>query len=237
VYGLRLANDIAMAEQSIEDIASSYIAEIDDVVRPDRPILLCGHSFGGLIVFEMARQLQAAGRHVGLVAIIDTPLRAGDTRGFARRVRDVLANLPPWIEYDMLESGWTNIAIRAIGKAESAWRALSPVGGRGGAKQELNHRAYFGVLNIPERFRDIVAARYRSACRYRPQSYAGTVTLYRARAQALMGRRDRDQGWAAFAEGGVEVFDVPGHHDSCVAEPHVRCLADLLNARLTALRF
>lgn len=237
VYGLRMVNDIAMAEQSIEAIAASNIALIDARVHPEWPILLCGHSFGGLVVFEMARQLHAAGRRVGLLGIIDTPLRGGDARGFASRLRDGLGNLPPWIQYDMLESGWSNLAVRAMGKAESVWHHLRATGRRRAATRELNPRAYFGVLNLPERFRQIVAARYRAACSYQLQRYPGLVTLFRARAQALIGGHNRDQGWATVADGGVEVLDVPGHHDSCVTEPHVRDLADLLNARLAAAKF
>jgi acyl-coenzyme A synthetase/AMP-(fatty) acid ligase/thioesterase domain-containing protein/acyl carrier protein len=237
VYGLRApGGETATAEQSVEAIASAYLAEIDGVCRPERPLLLCGHSLGGLVAFEMARQLEVAGRRVGLLAIIDTPLRLGDARRVIHRVRDVFANLPAWVRYDMLESGWSNLAIRALGKAESMWRRLGDAAGQPGAEDELNLRSYFGVLNMPDRFRAIVTMRYRAACRYNPPAYPGTVTLFRAYAQPLTGRRDRHQGWADLAVGGVEVFDVPGHHDSCVSEPHVRHLADLLNARLAAVK-
>jgi acyl-coenzyme A synthetase/AMP-(fatty) acid ligase/thioesterase domain-containing protein/acyl carrier protein len=225
VYGLRLANDVSVDGQSIDAIASECVSQIDSVLDPAWPVLLCGHSFGGLVVFEMARQLRDAGRHVGFLGIIDTPLRAGDARGRLGRTRDLLANLPAWIKYDMLESGWRNLAIRALGKVELAWRRDSA----------MNFRAYFGVLRLPERFQQIVAARYEAARRYRPQVYVGSMVVFRARAQALTGRRDRHQGWAAFVDGDVEVFDVPGHHDSCVDEPYVRHVADVLNARLAAL--
>ncbi len=235
VYGVRLANDVAMADQSIEALAASCITEIDAVVQPEWPVLLCGHSFGGFVAFEMARQLRATGRRVGFVGIIDTPLRAGDSRGVVCRAGDMLANLPAWIRYDLLESGWRNLATRALGKAESVWQRIRRAGPQGGGDRPINLRAYFGVLNLPERFQQLVAARYAAACRYRPQTYQGALTVFRARAQALTGRRARDQGWAAFADGDVDVFDVPGHHDSCVAEPHVRHLADVLNAQLATL--
>ena len=61
------------------------------------------------------------------------------------------------------------------------------------------------------------------------------MTLFRASAQPLGGRRD-DQGWGAFADAGVEIVEVPGNHDSCVAEPHVRRLAGRLNVALAVPR-
>lgn len=236
VYGLRASRtETSTAEQSVEAIASAYLAEISSVCRQEWPILLCGHSLGGLVAFEMACQLEAAGRRVGLLAIIDTPISRGDMRRVIDRVRDVFANLPAWIRYDLLESGWSNLAIRALGKAESMWRHLGAAAGRPGAEDELNLRSYFGVLNLPDQFREIVTVRYKAACRYDPQVYSGTVTLFRAYAQSLTGRRDRHQGWADLAAGGVDVFDVPGHHSSCVSEPHVRRLAQLLNDQLAAV--
>jgi thioesterase domain-containing protein len=37
-----------------------------------------------------------------------------------------------------------------------------------------------------------------------------------------------DLGWSDWAEGGVDVKSVPGHHASIVEEPSVRTLADHL---------
>jgi thioesterase domain-containing protein len=40
---------------------------------PDGPYVIAGHCAGGILAFEMARQLTAAGREVALVALIGTP--------------------------------------------------------------------------------------------------------------------------------------------------------------------
>jgi aspartate racemase len=230
-----MSSDPAMAGRSIEAVASAHLAALDDALeRPAWPIQLCGHSLGGLIAFEMACQLQAAGRPVGLLAVIDTPLRGSDRRSAIRCTRDGFANLPGWVRYDLLESSWRNLAVRALGKAESMWRrARLAAVPRGGQEPELNLRSYFGLMDTPALFRQVVTARYQAACRYTPSVYPGGLAIFRARAQPLAGRGDRDQGWASLVAGGVDVFDVPGHHDSCVSEPHVRHLATLLNTMLT----
>ncbi|MGB3203984.1 MAG: amino acid adenylation domain-containing protein [Crinalium sp.] len=56
---------------TIEDMAAYYIKALKSV-QPQSPYFIGGWSFGGLVAFEMAQQLQAAGHEVALVAILDT---------------------------------------------------------------------------------------------------------------------------------------------------------------------
>ncbi len=134
---------------------------------------------------------------------------------------DLLAHLPGWVKYDVLESGWNSLALRAIGTVQSAWRrARRPRGAS--PEPELNVRTYFGVSNVSSTLLEILAARYRAACQYVPSVYSGALTVYRAAGQPPLAPRDRMQGWGPLATGGVEVLDVSGHHNSCLSEPHVR---------------
>ena len=55
----------------MERLAALYVREVRKQ-RPHGPYRLCGHSFGGLVVYEMAILLQSAGELVDLVALIDT---------------------------------------------------------------------------------------------------------------------------------------------------------------------
>ncbi|MBW4632889.1 MAG: amino acid adenylation domain-containing protein [Iphinoe sp. HA4291-MV1] len=55
----------------VEDMAAHYI-EAMQTVQPQGPYLLGGWSFGGLVAFEMAQQLQAQGQQVSLLALLDT---------------------------------------------------------------------------------------------------------------------------------------------------------------------
>ncbi|HEY9694287.1 MAG TPA: amino acid adenylation domain-containing protein [Oculatellaceae cyanobacterium] len=56
---------------TIEDMAAYYIKALQSV-QPQSPYFIGGWSFGGLVAYEMAQQLQAAGHEVALVAIFDT---------------------------------------------------------------------------------------------------------------------------------------------------------------------
>jgi amino acid adenylation domain-containing protein len=57
---------------SIEAMAADYIAVLKSVVTRG-PYLLGGRCSGGLVAYEMARQLRAAGESVGCVVMIDAP--------------------------------------------------------------------------------------------------------------------------------------------------------------------
>jgi amino acid adenylation domain-containing protein len=62
---------------TVEAMAAEYLRAVK-AQQPDGPYSLCGYSFGGLVAFEMARQLWESGDEVALVGLFDTmmsPLR------------------------------------------------------------------------------------------------------------------------------------------------------------------
>lgn len=59
------------AHGTIEEMAVHYLEEIR-TVQPNGPYFVGGFSFGGLVAYEMARQLRARGERVGLLVLFDT---------------------------------------------------------------------------------------------------------------------------------------------------------------------
>ncbi len=55
---------------TIEDMAAHYIEAIRNV-HPTGPYHLCGWSMGGIVAYEMARQLKSSGQQVELLALLD----------------------------------------------------------------------------------------------------------------------------------------------------------------------
>src|SRR5690606_27152972 len=56
---------------SVEAIASHFMKEILDH-NPEGTICLAGYSFGGIIAFEMAKQLKARGKEIKHLVMFDT---------------------------------------------------------------------------------------------------------------------------------------------------------------------
>ncbi len=63
----------AFEHKTVEDIAKHYVAEMTSV-QPEGPYMLGGYSFGGIVAYEMACQLKAAGHDVPLLALFDMPI-------------------------------------------------------------------------------------------------------------------------------------------------------------------
>ncbi|HEY0409314.1 MAG TPA: non-ribosomal peptide synthetase, partial [Candidatus Dormibacteraeota bacterium] len=78
VYGLQ-APEEGPAPASLEEMAERYLAALR-AVQPEGPYRLGGWSLGGVVAFEMARQLAARGEAVEQLAVLDVlaPGRGGD---------------------------------------------------------------------------------------------------------------------------------------------------------------
>jgi thioesterase domain-containing protein len=81
VYGLQARDYTNLHHHSstLEALASDYLSLIREI-QPKGPYLLLGWSFGGMVAFELARQIESAGESVGLLAILDSyPNTSQDT--------------------------------------------------------------------------------------------------------------------------------------------------------------
>jgi thioesterase domain-containing protein len=77
----------------IEDIAAHHVRTITSR-QPDGPYLLMGWSVGGMVAYEMARQLDSDGCEVGLVVMVEaTPVRGVDPAAAADAVSLFVADL------------------------------------------------------------------------------------------------------------------------------------------------
>ena len=47
---------------------------------------------------------------------------------------------------------------------------------------------------------------------------------------------DRTMGWGALVQGGLDIYDTPGHHGAIVRDPRARVLAQQLQDALEKVR-
>jgi thioesterase domain-containing protein/acyl carrier protein len=62
---------VAEPHESIDEMAAHFISEMEES-NPDGPYALAGFSLGGIVAFEMARQLKAKGKEVKTLAMFDS---------------------------------------------------------------------------------------------------------------------------------------------------------------------
>jgi amino acid adenylation domain-containing protein len=213
----------------VEDMATHYIKEMREL-QPAGPYFIGGRSLGGMIAFEMARQLGAQGEGIGLLALLDTypsgyakllkdqnTLRARFDRA-ASRTKAHLANLRSLSLRDKL--------LYLLAKSKFAPRKM---------KSHVWRRVYSSFENLgrplPRALQDIKELNSLAVREYVPQVYDGHVTLFWASTD-LRASVDFVEGWRALAGGGIEVHEIPGSHLDIIKEPHVQELARKLSSCL-----
>jgi amino acid adenylation domain-containing protein/non-ribosomal peptide synthase protein (TIGR01720 family) len=235
VYGLQ-AQGVAAGETPLtcmEEIAERSLAALL-AAFPAGPYLLLGWSFGGLVAYELARRLAAAGREVALLAILDAApvvraAPAGDVAGGApdRPLLDAADLLADELRGVLPV---TAAEIRALPASER----LPLLFARARAAGTLPPG--FDAAHA-QRLLDTFQAHRLAARSYRPAPYEGRLTLIRAAGPASASpaagaRRDPTLGWGRLAAA-VEVHEVPGEHETMVLPPQVAAVAERLRRCLS----
>ena len=223
-YGIQSAglDDSEAPLARIEDMAARYIAEIRGVL-PAGPYHLGGYSMGGLIAYEMARQLRAAGDAVGLLALFDTYPNLGRRRFDATGRLAADGMEPAGLD---LPGAVQDLALRSRAVALNARTDLS--------------RRLFGAFwrvcetfgaTVPESLRRPIAANYLAIRSYRLRPYGGDAVLFAA-SRYDGDHRDALGGWRKLIAGDLAVEPIPGLHHEILEDPHVGVLAQKLAGRL-----
>jgi thioesterase domain-containing protein/acyl carrier protein len=198
----------------VEDMSTHYIREIR-AFQPSGPYYLLGASFGGLVVYEMAHQLLAAGEQVAFLGMLNTncpvyslrkKMQCHLGRLKQRGVRNYSADL-------------SRVLKQRHGRANSAADSA-------GSKPEVQ-----SVVQDPQDASLVrtVAAIVEAERNYRPvnRSYPGKITLFWAE-DASRDFEDNRSGWTRIAAGDCEIHIVPGTHTKMREEPHVKKLVEKL---------
>ncbi len=216
---------------SIEEMATSYIDALLAVQPPASPYFLGGYSFGAIVAFEMARQLQARGCDVALLAILDTyPPRhdaSVDTTGAvgtqtgASPISTVAQdNAKAIVELAQILGRYkrTNIEV----SYEYLYRLQVDEQLAYLLDRLIESRVLQYNTSIDEIRRVLQVSESHRFCRkrYRPKPYAGRITLFRSESA-----EEDPSLWASFSSEPLEVHTVSGDHISMIVEPYVQSLA------------
>jgi amino acid adenylation domain-containing protein len=237
VYGLqaRGLDGVESPHTCVEDMASHYIKEIK-TVQPHGPYFLGGWCAGGVIAYEMAQQLYAQGETVELLTIFDAypPKMIPPANKAVNSVSPIKINLSH-IHQSVLNLKDT-IKRKRISHADltlkqqinSLWKKINQRI-QNLIKENIYQFYVSKNLPLPRPFlnlavRDAIVKAYKN---YYPTVYPGKVVFFRAVEQTQEYTRYLER-WEELAAGSLEIHDIPGHHDSIMAEPHVRVLAEKL---------
>ncbi|HVF85660.1 MAG TPA: amino acid adenylation domain-containing protein, partial [Abditibacteriaceae bacterium] len=225
VYGLQpvLAEESSTRTRNVEEMAALYARDMMGF-QPQGAYFLCGFSFAGTVAFEIARQLEAQGKRVAFLALLDTGCPADSasfyeptTRGQRQRNhRRIWRHL-----------GARDRRIYFVHYAKERTTAIRRrfLGQRKTAEDRSSEEALKRVFTKSESFNRAASAAYVV------QNYAGRISLFRGML-GCKSESSRDLGWKPFAAGGVELIEVSGDHATMLLPPHIHLLARRFRRRL-----
>jgi amino acid adenylation domain-containing protein len=236
-YGLRArsADGSESAHRSVEEMAADYLKEMR-ALQPEGPYYIVGNCIGGIVAYEIARQLKLQGQGVRLLALMDTwcptPQRYSRYRKnlFRDRLKERIAfALAGWRHQYYIarmrfhwrqfqEMGWQErlpylLRKTAVVVSDSA-RTLSKASGPANGAP---HQTDVKRRQIQEGYIDTLR-------RYRPRPYPGRVVML-VNEKASM--TDATLGWSELIEGGIETQTIPGDHEAYIRQ-YVKTAAGVL---------
>jgi amino acid adenylation domain-containing protein len=208
-------------------MAGRYVEALLEA-QPEGPYLLGGWSMGGVIAFEMARQLTDRGHHVGLLALIDSaapgPARALDPLDEVTILASYAADMAPEkggqavVGADRIEEG----VLGALAGGTFDPASFDPAAfGAGLAAQ-------FGLDRLRRHFA-VYRANRRAMITYDPAPYRGRALLIQAEESD-----DFAPAWESLILGGLARSTLPGDHVAIVRRPGVDAVAALLAGAIEA---
>jgi len=226
IYALQAKglNGEGNALNRIENMAAHYIAEIQKI-NPDGPYALAGYSIGGLIAFEMAKQLKAANKKVLMLSVFDTVIKPELTdfeHSFAEKIT-TLGKKVAWNLKDMVNNPKGNLSYRkyVYQRRFNNW------------KLKFFKEGKVHTTNKDIRLANIVNQSNFEAWRnYQITPYSGDLYLFRAAERRFFIEDKIFLGWTPFIKGKIHTLDVPGDHLSLFNPPNGKTFAIILQELL-----
>ena len=201
---------------TVEKMAEHYLTEIRRVQRQG-PYFLGGYCFGGLVAFEMARQLEQQGDRAAHVAMFSAPLRFH--RLVAHRTsKSGTANVP--------RPGNRITRLLAAPGDALRWRWNSWMRNWRSRIHMTACRMFLGFgIPIPQALRTMYVVRmiHSTEAHYAPKPYSGVLTLFRGRG---LYEDDPNMGWDGLAA------SIANHE---IGDGASRSRRDIMNEPLVAM--
>lgn len=247
VYGIQPLSrkGFPMLHTRIPDMAAYYIEQIRKV-QPHGPYLLGGMCAGGVISYEMARQLEQAGETVAFVGLMDAADGQAQhkvgrlTSQRMSRFAEIFgqASDVPFYQRAQQILGMVCTKVRNVVDYEVQTRFQNTVNR---TRYKLLRSYLDRQQDIPNFLRDIsVRTIYDLAEQeYLPEtSYSGELVLLRATEGEgadepyIFKYEDPLLGWSQRTHKGVQVYEVQGGHASMLQEPYVEDMVGKINLYL-----
>ncbi|HWD19234.1 MAG TPA: condensation domain-containing protein [Verrucomicrobiae bacterium] len=213
---------------SIEAMAARYVAEMK-ALQPAGPYRIGGYCFGGVVAYEMARQLEAQGEETAVLALLDSS--PPDPRGERKRPSlqlawHALTALPGWLAKMDRETVKRILQRVREGVARRLQRASTPAPADGAARLE----DFVDMTHYPADYRRFATSHWKALMNYTPGAYRGRATLFKTDERHLF-QLEAVDAWRKLIPN-LEIRRVTGKHEQILDHPHAEKLAAQLQELL-----
>jgi thioesterase domain-containing protein/acyl carrier protein len=215
LYGLQAvqSDGTSLYILGIQAAAERFLQAIRKL-QPHGPYFLVGYSLGGLVAFESARLLSAAGESTAFLGIIDSPApNSTDRVSFPDLVRlhsERLQKLP-WRERPPYISNAVRRFLVGLARRRKIRNTL--------LVKKLVEKDDFAAMRLASRS-------------YQPGIFSGPATIFRVTEKDWFIKWDPTAGWQSLILNNLCYIDVPGDHLTVMEEPNIQTLADKLSQTL-----
>ena len=203
--------------EDIETMAAHYILELRGL-QPEGPYYLGGWSMGGVVAFEMAQQLLAAGQETAFLALMDARVSGSTGEGIDASDSELLVFFALDLGFPFEDVGSLRSLLVDVAPDEQLDHVLQ-------LAQANNLIAQDAELSTFHRLFKVFRADQRALEAYSPRPYSGDLSIFRAADHQFDTSPDPNLGWKGLALGDINITTVPGNHFTMFREPHVKVLA------------
>jgi amino acid adenylation domain-containing protein len=205
--------------ETIEAMAIAYLREIRSV-QERGPYHLAGWSLGGLVAYEIARQMERVQEKVAFVGLLDTYI-----------LSELPLEEPNWLELGRSVFGPRFSLAPDEPKGDSEEEKALAVFERAHALELLSEGLDFERMRLLWK---VYRVNLEAGYRYYPGSYSGQVVLYTAREGLSITLTDPSEPWKSRLGKNLQIERVSGHHRNLVDPPHIFDLVARIESNLGA---
>ncbi|HKS11281.1 MAG TPA: thioesterase domain-containing protein, partial [Pyrinomonadaceae bacterium] len=225
-------NGMAVYHTEIEAMAADYVQAVRGF-QPVGPYWLTGWSMGGVIAFEMARQLQQQGQEIAMLALIDTGVPEAEESEYNWAVLLSIFALDLGLPREFVDRGTAWVPQPQMVELRKLWSE---------ARRTKLVPTEMTLVEFRKLF-DIFKIYANTTRRYKPEPYKGRINLFlpaddfstmfsedwdSAKKKSKQTKVTPIEGWGRLATEGVDVHQIPGNHFSILHEPNVQVLGEQL---------
>ncbi|MEC8346134.1 MAG: phosphopantetheine-binding protein [Planctomycetota bacterium] len=229
IYGVQPNLD-AERRQETTDFRSLANLFASALMEREGPYALSGFSYGGFLAYEVACILQANGKKVSSLTILDAgPGRRGLVSSnpalLAVTILRIAYNFPRWMLEEIKELDMSDAFGRLYRFALRMTKTLT-------GKRNVEFGDIWDEGRLEPHYREQLRATFQSVQSYVPGEFEGRVTLVRSQAQPLLSGFGDDLGWGRFASE-VRIHKIPGNHVNMLRPPQSDQVVAILNRILS----